>query len=132
MPDRQQQEDHAPTRDWVALTLAIGVATALNLITIGVLIAAWYRGQRTGDYALSENATQVLIAAFGGFIGILGGYVGGTAVARARVQADRSQQTAVDSAVATVSSAPAVPLEVELSQPVEVVEVERREVPGQP
>lgn len=73
----------------MALTLAIGVATAFNLITVSVLLAAFHRGRVTGDYSLSENATQVLIAGFGGFIGILGGYVGGTAVERAR-QSERA------------------------------------------
>lgn len=121
MPDRE----HSPSRDWVALTLAIGVATALNLITIAVLIAAWYRGQRTGDYALSENATQVLIAAFGGFIGILGGYVGGSAVARARHEADKSQQQLADTAV-TASATATTPLAVDIASPIEVVEVDDR------
>lgn len=118
MPDR---DPSSPTRDWVALTLAIGVATALNLITIAVLIAAWFRGQRTGDYALSENATQVLIAAFGGFIGILGGYVGGSAVARARHEADKSTQKLADTAATTATTSP---LEVEVASPVEFVEVD--------
>lgn len=126
MPDRDLTP--SPTRDLVALTLAIGAATALNLITIGVLIAAWFRGQRNGDYALSENATQVLIAAFGGFIGILGGYVGGSAVARARQQADHSQQARAETAAALPTS----PLEVEFASPVEVVEVDpdRTDRPG--
>lgn len=112
----------SPTRDWVALTLAIGVATALNLITIAVLLAAFYRGQRTGDYALSENATQVLIAAFGGFIGILGGYVGGSAVARARHEADKSQQQLADTAATAAAATPTGPLDVEIVSPVEIAE----------
>lgn len=85
---RQRQHHGAPGKDWVALTLAIGIATALNFITIAVFIAAFHRGRTTGDYSLSENATQVLIAAFGGLIGALGGYMGGSAVERAR-QAER-------------------------------------------
>lgn len=129
MPDRDAAADPSTstTRDWVALTLAIGAATALNLITIGVLIAAWFRGQRNGDYGLSENATQVLIAAFGGFIGILGGYVGGTAVAKARREADRSQQLAVNSAMAPAPG----PVEVEVAGPVEFVD-RTPPIPGQP
>jgi len=88
MPDNGRK----PRRDWVALTLAIGLATAVNLIVVGVLLAAYYRGQKTGDYSLSENATQVLIAAFGGMIGVIGGYVGGSSVAKAATQsAERDQ-----------------------------------------
>jgi hypothetical protein len=88
MPDSELR----PSRDWVALTLAIGLATAVNLIVIGVLLAAYYRGQKSGDYSISENATQVLIAAFGGMIGVLGGYVGGSSVAKAATRsAERDQ-----------------------------------------
>jgi hypothetical protein len=87
MPDRNK-----PSRDWVALTLAIGLSTAVNMIVLGVLLAAYFRGQQTGDYSLSENATQVLIAAFGGMIGVIGGYVGGSSVAKAtEVSAERDQ-----------------------------------------
>lgn len=59
-------------RDWVALTLAIGIATAINIIVFAVLWDAIY----SSDSGLSENATQVLTAAFGGIIGVLGSYVG--------------------------------------------------------
>jgi len=36
------------------------------------------------DPGLSENATQVIIAAFTGITGVLGGYIGGRAVERAQ------------------------------------------------
>lgn len=62
-----------PTRDWVAVVLAIGIATAVNAITFGVL---WDAIVNPGDAGLSENATQILTAAFGGITGILGGYIG--------------------------------------------------------
>lgn len=91
MPD-SERSPHEPGRDWVAFTLAIGLSTAVNLIVIGVLLAAYYRGKTTGDYAISENATQVLIAAFGGMIGVLGGYIGGRSVAVAATRsAERDQ-----------------------------------------
>jgi hypothetical protein len=90
--DEGNGNGHKPSRDWVALTLAIGLATAVNLIVIGVLLAAYYRGKKSGDYSISENATQVLIAAFGGMIGVLGGYVGGSSVAKATTRsAERDQ-----------------------------------------
>lgn len=65
------RESHG--KDWVALTLAIGLAMAINAITIAVLIDALINGKQAG---LSENATQILVATFGGIIGVLGGYIG--------------------------------------------------------
>lgn len=59
-------------RDLIALTLAIGICTALNLVTLGVMIAAL----RRGDYQLSENATQILTGWGGGMIGVLGAVFG--------------------------------------------------------
>jgi len=61
-----------PQAGWVAVILAVGIATAVNLITIAVLYDAIF-SQGPG---LSENATQVLTTAFGGIIGVLGAYVG--------------------------------------------------------
>lgn len=60
-------------KDWVAVVLAIGIATAVNLITAAMLWEAIFRTESAG---LSENATQILTTAFGGIIGVLGGYVG--------------------------------------------------------
>ena len=60
-------------RDWVPLLLAIGLATALNLITA---MALWEAIFKTGQAGLSENATQILTTAFGGIIGVIGSYLG--------------------------------------------------------
>jgi hypothetical protein len=66
-------------RDWIALTLAIGMCTALNVMTIAVLYDALVNH---ADAGLSENATQILTGWGGGIIGILGtvfGYRAGSA-----------------------------------------------------
>ena len=62
---------HERRRDWVALILAIGFCTSLVLITIGVLLAAYFRGHKFGDYSLSENATQLISGTYGTTIGVL-------------------------------------------------------------
>lgn len=72
MPRPLGQPKEAHGKDWVALTLAIGLSTAVNCITFAVLYDAIF-SDRSG---LSENATQILVAAFGGIIGVLGGYIG--------------------------------------------------------
>jgi hypothetical protein len=64
--------DRARLRDWVALTLAVGLATAVNIIVIAVL----YDAVRSEGPGLSENATQIITGAFGGMIGVLGSYLG--------------------------------------------------------
>lgn len=62
-------------RQVVVVILAIGLATALNLITLASLwIAVHGKSDVTGG--LSENATQVLTGVFGGIIGVLGSYMG--------------------------------------------------------
>ena len=71
-------------RDWVALILAIGLATAVNVITLALLWDAVHHEEQ-----ISENGTQILVAAFGGMVGVLGGYVGGRSAERA---ATRRQQ----------------------------------------
>lgn len=72
-------------RDWVAVILAIGIATAINLITLAVLYDAIF----SEGPGLSDNAVQVLSLAFGGILGVLGGYIGGRALAH-KVEDDRS------------------------------------------
>ena len=57
---------------WVAVILAVGMATALNAITFAVL----YDAIRSEGPGLSENATQVLTGWGGGIIGVLGAYIG--------------------------------------------------------
>lgn len=61
-----------PHRDWIALILAIGMCTALNLFCFAVLYDALFSTQP----GLSENATQVLTGWGGGIIGILGAVFG--------------------------------------------------------
>ena len=57
--------------DAVVLVIALGLAVAVNLICAAALWSAI-----ATDTALSDNATQVIGAAIGGLVGILGGYVG--------------------------------------------------------
>lgn len=72
MPRPLGRPKEAHGKDWVALTLAIGISTAVNVITFAVL----YDAIMSEGPGLSENATQVLVAAFGGMIGVIGSYVG--------------------------------------------------------
>lgn len=68
----------SPTRpprratDAVAVILAVGMATALNLFTV----AAVLDGMLSIDPGLSENSTQILTGWGGGVIGVLGAIVG--------------------------------------------------------
>lgn len=60
-------------RVWlVALALAVALGLSLVLLTAGVL----YDAIASKGPGLSDNATQVLVAGFGGIIGVLGSYVG--------------------------------------------------------
>lgn len=79
---------HAPTRDWIALTLAIGLCTALNTLTLALLYDALVNSDHAG---LSENGTQVLTGWGGGIVGILGavfGYRAGDQQRRERLDDD--------------------------------------------
>jgi hypothetical protein len=58
--------------DVVALVLAVGLVAAVAMLTLGVL---WDAITSEGP-GLSDNATQILVAAFGGLIGVLGTYIG--------------------------------------------------------
>jgi hypothetical protein len=60
--------------DRVALVLAL----ALGLISVLILVATTIQilDHKSPDLTLSENATQILIAAIGGLTGLLGGYLG--------------------------------------------------------
>jgi Co/Zn/Cd efflux system component len=69
-------------REWVALVLAFGLAAGIVIICLAVAINAVQHSE-----PLSDNATQVLTAAFAGIVGALGGYLGykaGEAHERAR------------------------------------------------
>lgn len=74
----------------MAVILAIGIATAVNAITFGVLYDAIIN---PGDAGLSENGTTVLTTAFGGIIGVLGSYVG-TLQSRRRDEPTREPEPA--------------------------------------
>lgn len=67
----------SPTAGVVAVVLAVGLATAVNLITVGVLYDAIF----SEGPGLSSNATQILTTVFGGIVGILGSYIGYRAAA---------------------------------------------------
>jgi hypothetical protein len=60
------------TRDLVAVILAAGLATAVNLLVFALV---W---QTISDPStvLSDESTQLLTIAFGGLIGLLGAVVG--------------------------------------------------------
>ena len=75
-------------RDWIALTLAVGLCTALNIITFAVLYDALRDPSSAG---LSENATQILTGWGGGIIGILGAVFGYKAGSEQRQPPDDEQ-----------------------------------------
>ena len=85
-PERERPEG----REVVAIVLAIGLATAVNLLLFGVV----YDAVRSDTPGISENATQVIIAAFTGMTGVLGGYVGGRAAERGRQQGVEAERRA--------------------------------------
>lgn len=64
-----------PGSEIVAFALAMGISTALNVITFAVV---WEAITHPSTAGLSENATQVLTGWGGGMIGVLGAYVGYT------------------------------------------------------
>lgn len=71
----------------VAAVLAVGLATALNLVTFAALYHALFQpGPDLPFVGLSENATQLLTTAFGGIIGVLGSYLGFRAGERSNEQ----------------------------------------------
>lgn len=61
------------TAEIVAIILAIGIASALNVMTIAMLYEAIFHTESAG---LSENATQIMTGWGGGMIGVLGAFVG--------------------------------------------------------
>lgn len=72
MPRPLGQPKEAHGKDWVALVLTIGLCTATNILVIAVLYDAVF----SEGPGLSENATQILVAVFGGMIGVIGSYIG--------------------------------------------------------
>jgi hypothetical protein len=85
-------------KDWTAIILAIGLCTAINAITVAVLLEAML----SEGPGLSENATQILTTAFGGIIGVLGSYVGYRAASSSR---DAGQADAARAQLAAERSA---------------------------
>jgi hypothetical protein len=90
-----------PAREWTAIILAIGLGTAINAITIAVLIDAIV----SAGPGLSENATQILTTAFGGIIGVLGSYIGFRSATSSR---DLGQADAAAEAARTAQVIPTV------------------------
>lgn len=78
-----------PSRDWVAIILAVGICTALN----GFVFAAIYDALTDPAHSgLSENATQILTGWGGGIIGILGTVFGIHLGAKTTTQATQTSQ----------------------------------------
>ena len=88
------------SRDAIAMILAIGLATALNLITIAVLYDAIRDPARAG---LSENATQILTGWGGGIIGILGAVFGYRAAAQHTADHERQADAQADDRAAELA-----------------------------
>lgn len=62
--------------DVVAAILAVGLSLTVVLILVATIVQILNNSPDTPEIQLSENATQILIAAIGGIVGVLGGYVG--------------------------------------------------------
>ena len=65
-------------RDRVALLLAAGSVSLVNIIAIGAFGRAFYLAVATGtDHPISDSATQLLTALGSALVGGAVGYVGG-------------------------------------------------------
>ena len=62
--------------DIVAIILALGLTLLVSLIIVATMVQIINNDKDVPEIQLSENATQILIAAIGGIVGVLGGYVG--------------------------------------------------------
>ncbi len=62
--------------DVVAVVLAVGLTVLVVLIIVATVVQILNNRPGVPEIQLSENATQILIAAIGGMTGVLGGYVG--------------------------------------------------------
>ena len=71
---------HRPGSEIVAILLAVGIATSLNVITfVAIAAGVWSALHNTPiPGGIGENVTQVLTGWGGGIIGVLGAYVGYT------------------------------------------------------
>lgn len=63
-----------PSADWIAVILAAGLSVSVIALVVGVSVAAIKNGSTAST--LSDNESQVLTAAFGGMVGVLGAWVG--------------------------------------------------------
>lgn len=72
----------------VAVILAVGMCTALNLLVIAVVLDAFLSGSNAG---LSENATQILTGWGGGVVSVISAVVGYQVGARTAMTQDTSQ-----------------------------------------
>lgn len=62
--------------DIVAIILALGLSVLVVMIIIATIVQILNNSKDVPEIQLSENSTQILIAAIGGIVGVLGGYVG--------------------------------------------------------
>lgn len=72
----------------VAIILAVGICTALNMLTFGILYDAIF----SESSGISENATQILTGWGGGVVGVIGavvGYQAGQSASDSRRDTDR-------------------------------------------
>lgn len=60
----------------MAVILAIGLTLLVTLILVATIVQIINNEPGAPEIQLSENATQILIAAIGGIVGLLGGYIG--------------------------------------------------------
>ena len=74
--DRVDPPGRRPAADWVAIILAVGMAAALNIVTVALLYAAMARHASGQPVALSENGVQLLTGWGGAIVGVLGAYIG--------------------------------------------------------
>jgi hypothetical protein len=87
-PDKPRIKIVWPSRDWVALILAVGISSALLVLVFAAAWSALFSEQK----GLSENYTQIMIATFGGLIGVLGSYIGFQAGANQQRKADENKE----------------------------------------
>ena len=60
----------------VAVVLAVAMGTALNIITMAILYAAYVRVGYDVTSGVTDKGVQILLAWGGGIISVLAGYVG--------------------------------------------------------
>jgi hypothetical protein len=75
----EPQRDRLDLTGWAVLVIAGGLALAVNILALGILLDAFQENAQ-----LSDNAAQVLATVFGGMIGILGSSLGFRMVLRER------------------------------------------------